>query len=279
MIMQFLLAGQTGLAIAAVVLSFSVYAENVYPYRPEPPVYVLDNAQVLSVDEIGEIERVSRELQTGWGAPIFVLTLPTTERYASAETSLEGYVDELFRHWRIDDPIEFGGNAGVLIVYVSDGRRFLIRRGTFWDSESNAEFDRIAARDAVPQIEQDRIGEGLLFAVHSLGVLIRESVAPIIVPAEIDGAVPSIVPKLALSIVVSVVFTATIHLIRRRRRRGLGQESASNHELAKANVEPARKVGKPEIPDYTPGGPFYQHFSHLRGGISNERASKFDSND
>lgn len=133
---------------------------------PEPLGLVNDFAGVLTEAEIEEIEAVARQLWTGNGVELALVTVAET---APLDTDLYAYY--LFQQWGMGQK---GEDKGLLVLLNVDERQVRIEVGLGLEADVNdAKAGRILDA-AIPDLRENRFGAGLLVISRELSAAVRE---------------------------------------------------------------------------------------------------------
>lgn len=152
--------------VLLVVLAWPAQAAAA-PDFPEPLGFVNDFANVLGVQERVEIQRIAEMLWQSNGVELAVVTVADTSPFDT-----DTYAFRLFRAWGIG---EAKADNGLLVLLNMGEREIRIEVGTGLEGYVN---DAKAGRmldAALPDLQADRFGQGLLVISQELAKAVQEA--------------------------------------------------------------------------------------------------------
>lgn len=135
---------------------------------PELEYYVTDQAGVLLMQDIYDIEDLCYEVDTATGAEIAVLIVPTT-----SPDTIESYAVKTFEKSGIG---EEGKDNGLLLLIAVDDRAWRIEVGYGLEGIlPDLKVNEIADTHLTPYLVEFNYYEGILYTVAELGIIIVEN--------------------------------------------------------------------------------------------------------
>ncbi len=153
------------IVLALLFLSPIVLAQQL----PKPINYVSDFANVIDDNSEALINSVAAQIEKNSTAQIFVATFQSTDPYTSKE-----YATKLFNEWKIGQK---GVDNGILIlIALEPERRWEVETGYGVEGIlPDSKVGRLMREYLVPDLKENKYGEGLLKAVTALGAVIMSN--------------------------------------------------------------------------------------------------------
>ena len=164
-----------GLALAA-----AVSGADLKTLRPQG--YVSDFSGVVDAASRAELERYCAAVERSTGAQLAFVTLPSLE-----DEPIEDVANSLFRAWGVGPK---GTNEGIMLLLVTGDRRSRLEVGYGLEPYIPDGFAGSVLREMRPSLREQRYGEALLAAAHTLGSRIAQAKG-----VAIDGAAPRPRPR------------------------------------------------------------------------------------
>lgn len=135
-------------------------------------VYVNDFAEVLSLDDEGQIRSQLTDLFQRTGVEAVVVTITTMSLYGHPGP-IEPFATELFNTWGVGDARL---NNGALILVAKDDRQMRIELGSGYGPDMDGQMQDIIDDTMLPEFRAGRSGSGITLGVDELvGILLIKS--------------------------------------------------------------------------------------------------------
>ncbi|OPZ62979.1 MAG: hypothetical protein BWY85_01900 [Firmicutes bacterium ADurb.Bin506] len=162
------------LSVALLIVCVAVFQQVVWAeslIAPPPKGYVVDDANVLGVDMVAQLNEALHELEEENGIEMAVATVPTTK-----PMTIEEYAVDLFEEWGIGQK---GQDNGILVLLAVNDRRIRVEvgyglEGILPDSRVGSILDSVA----VPPLRDDRFGDGVADLVDELARILLDEFQP-----------------------------------------------------------------------------------------------------
>ncbi len=151
------------IALSTLCASLQLNAFEVAPFVPN----VVDQAKVLSSDEIATLNEAIQEIRTEanvWAAVYFVKTL--------GDESIESAAEKTFRQWELGKK---GQDNGILFIFAIDDRKARIEvgyglEGDVPDLRAKMLLDTVI----LPEFKNSKYSAGVLSGLYSIGYLVSK---------------------------------------------------------------------------------------------------------
>jgi uncharacterized protein len=144
-----------------------------YPPKPEPRVFILDEAKLIQPDQAAEIKILCDEALTKKKAPIIVVTIPSLAAYGAGGWPIERYALNLMSEWGVGYE---DWNYGMLLLVSPGDRKARIELGGSWARRKDDEAKRVMAERIVPRFKQGDYSKGILEGVRGLHAIAFDAV-------------------------------------------------------------------------------------------------------
>lgn len=156
--------------IGALLISFSSFAQDDFPPRPEPPRLVNDLAGVMDNNSVGQLENTLVDFAQQTSTQIAVVTIPDLGGYDPGS-----YAFQLAEKWGIGQK---GKNNGILILVqpkTNDlrGQAFIATGYGLEGVVPDAVANRIVENEMIPRFKQNDYTSGIVAAVSVIANLTR----------------------------------------------------------------------------------------------------------
>lgn len=135
--------------------------------------YVLDNAGMLTPEDIGRINLLADAAKKQSDAPIVVVTIPSLASVGAHDA--DWYATTLFNAWQIGDRKT---NQGVLLLVARDDRKARIELGAGWGYTRDADCQKIMDGWIIPRFKRGDFAQGIIKGVEALDSMVRTGKVP-----------------------------------------------------------------------------------------------------
>lgn len=152
-----------------------VTAEVDIPPVPEDKSYILDRANVVSMDAADHIGEIQRRADRQHDTQIVVVTIDSKAKYGGRGMDIEQFAREWFDQWGIG--IRRGGelyNRGILLLVSVGDRKARIELGAEWGHRWDGYARRTMDEQIVPAFKNEDYSLGIIRGVDALGKMAEQ---------------------------------------------------------------------------------------------------------
>jgi uncharacterized protein len=148
--------------------------------RPGDREFILDRASLINEADTQKIKQVADQLLTAKAAPIVVVTVESTSKYAGSKLRIETFSRLLFDQWGVG-PQQLGTtpwNYGILLVVSRDDRQSRIELGAGWKRDKDLVAQEIMNNVIIPRFKRGDYSSGITQGVEALDRMARDLQLP-----------------------------------------------------------------------------------------------------
>ncbi len=138
-------------------------AQGSYPSRTDP--YINDYAQIISVQDAGNIRKVLTDLKSGKGTEVVVVTINSIHDYNTGDTTIEAFATHLFNAWGIGDAKR---NDGVMLLVAVKDRDVRVELGAGYGSGYSPEMQAIIDKYMLPEFRNGAYSSGIFKGTQAI---------------------------------------------------------------------------------------------------------------
>jgi uncharacterized protein len=152
----------------------SLAADVVFPMRPAPDHWVVDEQGLVSAEDEGAINATCFALWRDERVPLYVVTIRSlADKRATGD--IEDYAKDLFDSWGVgSERREFG----ILLLVSARDHKARIELGAGWKLDHDADATALMDGQLVPHFKKDEYSAGIVAGVRGLDAMARGLALP-----------------------------------------------------------------------------------------------------
>ncbi len=174
-----------------------VDAQNGYPIQNA--TYVNDFANLLSAQDISNLNVTLANLKRTAGVDAVVVTISTVSGYRTGDSTIESFATHLFNTWRLGNAQT---NRGVLILVAVKDRKVRIEVGAGYDASYNRRMQGVIDNQMLPSFRENLYSKGILQGVQGVIQVVTTPSSPMdILFSKVDPSVLGITAVVGLGFI------------------------------------------------------------------------------